>query len=1113
MRGGPVTGLEAVALQGLPIDVLLLTRESERELFDLAGNAMTSTVVGAALLSVLAVSHSILSRPKDSNYGALNLSSSQTKEMRDTELEKKRVLKFDGVQESSLDGLCKMARASIRLCHCEGQSLTALTPIRMCKCCHHYCCEKCGNKPKHDYELVGGNGAPLRTEPQELRRRVSSDLPTRLKIDGLDSEMLENFAQFLPELSEPDWRLFREAILLASKQEYRYESAKRSHRWTVTYNAMTSRLELVFDQDEVYWLLYGKPGQLETGDSPVRKLLELPLARLTVRGKNMRGDHMSGDKLLEGSWEIRLPMSHTFSITVTPRGGLTDSWEKKLGLQGGKYIDKQVYKCLSVGCTVETAGLVLDHEICGDYDLLENCGTACSSLHKKRPTANAPGTPSLFLFLDSDRIGPPKDDCYVFSTEIQRLDYGESRYVAAKVNSNWRPPYQGPLPQADGTVTSEAECTVSSRWESCPLVLRPHKDLDEAYSKFPKGELFMPIFPNRLPQYADNDRYGCLHESATTTLLSCEIPGQMADSVGWEVGRWTIIDQKSERQVAAWFAWLFSRVKHLGKFKDRWRYLGHLPSDYQQCMTCVPESPAIMWTCSRGAKKTKIIPYEDGRDAGEFERRIKARPAPFLVQTCIDTDEKHTGRLLVGLNVPTLVHRALARLDDVQSGDDVEISWSLNTRFEAPTRYKLRSFTLPSNKSTPQAQYEFPTGQQLRSEQKRSLHWMIGQEADDKTFYEEEIEEATLSQLNWRAEARVRRTGIFRGGVLADEVGYGKTATTLALVDAQEQKAKEYARNQGPGCIPVQGTLVLVPPHLVHQWTGQALKFLGISVDTDKILVIENVMRLEKISVQQIKQAVIIIVSWQVLISPTYMVRLSHFAALPEGPTNGEREIDAWLTRACGNIEDHMEELASEKHNIKDFAAEMKLVLKAAHTDKEILRDVPTQRLKGAKYTTWNPTESVTPKDPSPKEEDLRKFFKNMTNASCTDLDSMTGILLHMFDFYRIVIDEYTYVDDDQKAGKISRIMNKIKARSRWVLSGTPRMQDFGEVRDLASFIGYNLGVVDDAAGVIKGAAIRRIREDRTGRLLLSALGPYTNDPQPPSNSVPLAIHILLLGT
>ncbi|KZT50197.1 hypothetical protein CALCODRAFT_488886 [Calocera cornea HHB12733] len=52
-RGGPMTGLEALALQGSPNHELLLTRETEDNLADLAGNAMTSTVVGSATMAAL----------------------------------------------------------------------------------------------------------------------------------------------------------------------------------------------------------------------------------------------------------------------------------------------------------------------------------------------------------------------------------------------------------------------------------------------------------------------------------------------------------------------------------------------------------------------------------------------------------------------------------------------------------------------------------------------------------------------------------------------------------------------------------------------------------------------------------------------------------------------------------------------------------------------------------------------------------------------------------------------------------------------------------------------------------------------------------------------------
>ena len=40
-RGGPLVGIEALSLQGIPVDDLLFTRESEGQMSDLAGRGQT----------------------------------------------------------------------------------------------------------------------------------------------------------------------------------------------------------------------------------------------------------------------------------------------------------------------------------------------------------------------------------------------------------------------------------------------------------------------------------------------------------------------------------------------------------------------------------------------------------------------------------------------------------------------------------------------------------------------------------------------------------------------------------------------------------------------------------------------------------------------------------------------------------------------------------------------------------------------------------------------------------------------------------------------------------------------------------------------------------------
>ena len=60
-----MVGLEALSLQGLPVDELLLTRETEDQLADLAGNAMSTTVVGACMMAAMYVAKNLLKSGDD----------------------------------------------------------------------------------------------------------------------------------------------------------------------------------------------------------------------------------------------------------------------------------------------------------------------------------------------------------------------------------------------------------------------------------------------------------------------------------------------------------------------------------------------------------------------------------------------------------------------------------------------------------------------------------------------------------------------------------------------------------------------------------------------------------------------------------------------------------------------------------------------------------------------------------------------------------------------------------------------------------------------------------------------------------------------------------------
>ena len=62
-RGGPIVGPEVLALQGIPIDDICLTHETNEQMADLAGNAMSTTVVGACAVAALLLARGGLCPP------------------------------------------------------------------------------------------------------------------------------------------------------------------------------------------------------------------------------------------------------------------------------------------------------------------------------------------------------------------------------------------------------------------------------------------------------------------------------------------------------------------------------------------------------------------------------------------------------------------------------------------------------------------------------------------------------------------------------------------------------------------------------------------------------------------------------------------------------------------------------------------------------------------------------------------------------------------------------------------------------------------------------------------------------------------------------------------
>lgn len=1068
-RGRPLMGREALRLQGLPIHKMLLTRETEKELLDLAGNAMTTTVVGSAILAALIVGYKTISINDRPPYTIHDASIIPIGDMKSDALLPMGKLDLAQHERCTLNDLRSMAMASTSLCSCEGRTLSLKRLFKSCKQCGHTACEKCAGTPRHDYVFVPKFQLDSRIEPSTFIGWVTKHLPMRVQLVGFDVSGLENlYANYKSHLTlkgrahfQNTWKIYREAIGRALGEELRYETATRSKQWIVRYDAPSSYLELTIGEIAC-WRIYAKPDRQEPNNSHIRQLLKHPFARMYLK---------PGEDFLAGEWEFCLPVFLQCSLKIIGFGAKTKSWESHLGIQIKQPSVDEIYSKIRVtaeGTVCQHVARTIDNVV-GEYELLEECGNASRSLHRRvNPSTGSP----VYFFLDPHRIGPPEDDQFVFSKDHHRLVIGDTRELVAYIDPRWR---QG---RAD---MEKVWCQIYGLWEACGATLQVFNGCSDPTYAVPRKDPQVSIAPG-ITLDPDLSAQSQTCSAETMTFLSCQVPLRQLENVGWQSGPWRQVDQENEALALQAFSWLVRKPKDLDQFSAKWRRIS-LPCDTRRCQSCSPTAPAIKWRQLEQVKgPSAVVPYEDERQAGAFERAIKARATPFVTQTRIDSavNGGFIGHVKVGINISALAHRVLSKTP-FEFGRPVELSWRLNTTYEWPLEVVFGAFSLKDNKNGKEEGHVFVDDQgpnkscvklgMLRKEQRRSLWWMKQQESEETPpFLEQEIEEAYLPSLGWLAETVAKYPSHARGGVLADEVGYGKTATTLALIDLTMKKDFKPSEDKIEGGISIKATLIIVPGTLISQWQRQITKFLG---NKYAVLKIGTVKDLARITVADLKGASIVLINWRVLSSEAYHKKLCALAAMPECSASGGRPYETWLMQAVKRMDDHAKELNS-CNDIEAFgqAIDERITIAEQNND----GNIPSKRLRGAAYEAQaqinkKGSPELKVKIPVQRVSILKTF-------SLTQGGKLLGMKcppLQLFNFHRIVIDEYTYLTDQEL-----KAISSLRATNRWVLSGTPNMVDFAEIKLLASLLKVNLGVDDDAPNALKKSSIAQIRGNRT---------------------------------
>lgn len=522
---------DALKLQGISLSRISFTTESPSERMDLAGNAMSTTVIGAVFLAAI-----IAGRRQLIAAIPTTAAIDSTAQPRPELVSGKQVV--SSVQTNDLSTvdmkeLLRQAEQASRACYCENSKDISAHSLQKCVDCGETTCIGCGGNPQHNYAPTSRS----RILPAAFETYARSVLPVHVQLPPTLKD--------LPKTRQADE--YRHALHKALQSVLSLRRIWRTPQGsTIEYSSASARLHLLLGDGQAEWQFYAEPDKQLASNDMFRVFLKQPLLKANALNR------------FEGTcWQLRQPAERKMKMVSRGSGRMIPSWWARLGLPD--YKDHQVWEYLHIDIEGD-----LFAKIGGKYQYLPRCGMASESLYKRVDSQGPP----VYLFLGPDIITAPVDDFFVFSYSKARREKDEVHHIIARVSAAWRPWSL----EKECLEVQETSIHIDSVWGNVPnsCELRP---LNVACN------ITQVIDPLTLPRLVD-----C---SQSVGVVTCTAPASLLEGRIPDDG----IIKPTDDAFCKSNAWLFERIRQQCA-TNQWRPLSSHPTAFKDCTSCAPTPPA-----------------------------------------------------------------------------------------------------------------------------------------------------------------------------------------------------------------------------------------------------------------------------------------------------------------------------------------------------------------------------------------------------------------------------------------------------------------------------------------------------------------------------------------